>query len=527
MPHQFPQGRKSMEIKLSFNDKNFQSREVVICGVFTKKIEADKKKKSKDNEEKGQAKAKNELVFSHWPKDVLVTFQNIKTSKNFKGHPGELFTYNLASGTTIVALGLGDKSKHTSETLRRELASAFNHHKRSATEVAVDLDSVLCGSMEETCQIAAEAIGLANYVFDEHKSKKHESPLKNVVFLSAQTKSKEKKLEEILKATKIKVDAINLARTWVNEPPNFLHSEDYAKRVKNDASKVAGVKVKILGKAELKKEKMGMFLSVNAGSAFEPQLVHLTYTPKKVTSKTKHIALVGKGLTFDTGGLSLKPATSMMNMKFDMAGSATVYAAFKILAMLKADVKVTCVLGITDNAIGNLATQPDSVVIARNGKTVEIHNTDAEGRLVLGDCVNYVADLKPDCIVDVATLTGAVLVSLGHECCGVLGNNQKMVDQVLKCAKASDEYAWQLPIFPEHHQDIKSQVADIKNIGSKGYAGTAKGAVFIEAFIPNEMPWVHLDIAGIGDSQTHLPYCPKHGASGLMVRTLVEFAQNL
>ncbi|MEK6624449.1 MAG: leucyl aminopeptidase [Bdellovibrionota bacterium] len=448
----------------------------------------------------------------------------MKSSKNFKGSQGDWFEFNLPSGAAIVVLGLGDKEKFTSEILRRETASIFKNFKKRSEELAFDLDTLLIHTMEQTVSVCAEAIWLANYNFETHVTKKSENTLKSVIFLSSQTKAKERKIETLLKKTQVLCESINLSRDWTNEPPNILQSEEYARRVEQDAKKIPGVKIKILGKEELKKEKMGMFLAVNAGSAFKPQLVHLTYSPKKAA---KHVALVGKGLTFDTGGYCLKPSASIINMKFDMAGSATVYAAFRALALARVKVKITCILGITDNAINSLAIKPDSIVTARNGKTVEILNTDAEGRLVLGDCLNYVCDLKPDAIIDAATLTGACLVALGSEICGLMGNNQKLMDKLLSSAKACDEYMWQLPIIPEFHKDLKSPIADLKNIGSKGYGGTCKAAAFLEAFVKKDIPWAHLDIAGIADAQSHLPYSSKHGASGLIVRTLVNYIENV
>ena len=181
---------------------------------------------------------------------------------------------------------------------------------------------------------------------------------------------------------------------------------------------------------------------------------------------------------------------------------------------------------LTDNKINSHATVPDTVITGRNGKTVEILNTDAEGRLILADVVDYACDLKPDAIIDAATLTGACLVALGKEVCAILGNNQKLIDKISENARKTDEYIWQLPIIPEYRDDIKSKVADLKNIGSPMRAGTAIGAAFIEQFIKNDVPWAHLDIAGVSDDQTHLGYCPPHGASVLMVRTLYNFLMN-
>lgn len=508
-----------MKLTFKAHDHSFDNKELVIAGVFSKSSESKRGDKS--------GKTHTFPDFSHWPKDVVAALQKVQGHKHFKGNPGETFSFTLASGGQVVALGMGNKQKATPETLRKEIASAHKQLKKSHDEISVAFDTFTLKNHEDSLEALAQGILLANYSFEKHLSKKSESPLKAVTFFSGEKSPKSKKYSDLLNKAEILVESINLARDFVNEPPNLLHSEEYAKRLAADARKITGVKVKILGKQEMKKEKMGMFLSVNAGSGYEPQLVHLTYTPKAATKNTKHVVFVGKGLTFDTGGYSLKPSASMVNMKFDMAGSATVYGAFRALAKLGAKVKVSCILGLTDNAINSLATMPDSIVVARNGKTVEILNTDAEGRLVLGDCLDYACDLKPDYLIDAATLTGAVLVALGSEVCGLMGNNQKMNDKLLSSAKAVDEYMWQLPIIPEWHKDIKSLNADLKNIGSPGTAGTAKAAAFLENFVKPDVHWAHLDIAGIGDSQAHLPYCPSKGASGLIVRTLVHFAQSV
>ncbi len=323
------------------------------------------------------------------------------------------------------------------------------------------------------------------------------------------------------KKLKTSPEVLTFARDLVNEAPNVLHSEGYAKEIEKDVKKnLKGVEIKILGKAELKKENCNLFLSVNAGSAYGPRLVHLTYTPKKTTKNTKHIALVGKGLTFDTGGYSLKPGGSMMGMKFDMGGSATVYGAFRAAVLNNSPYKITCILGMTDNAVSYTATMPDSIIKSRSGKTVEILNTDAEGRLVLADCIDYACDLEPDFLINAATLTGACLIALGTQVCAVLGNDDKWINKVKKSADQSDEYMWQLPIIDEWREELKSPIADLKNIGSSGKAGTAIAAAFLQNFVKNDIKWAHLDIAGVANGASHLPYCPSKGASGLIVRSL-------
>ena len=468
-----------------------------------------------------------DLKFSSaWDKVLKEFFSGLTLAKNFKASAGDLVFFNSIEGQNFAALGLGAKKDYSLEKLRREMAKLATASKNKADSMTLSLESLKVKGLDATLNAVVEGMELATYAFDEHLTKKAESTLKTINLDTKEKAAGVKKLQKVIDETLLVTESIAIARDFVNSPPNVLNSETYAKAVKKDVSKINGVSVKINGKKELKKMGAGLFLSVNAGSAFEPQMVHLTYTPKKVTKKTKHIALVGKGLTFDTGGYSLKPGGGMVNMKFDMAGSATMFAAFRAAALLELPVKVTCVLGMTDNAVNEHATMPDSIVTGRSGKTVEILNTDAEGRLVLADCLDYTCDLKPDAIIDAATLTGACLIAVGSETAAVLGNDDKLVGSLLKSAKNTSEYMWQLPIIPEFHEDMKSNIADLKNIGGSRFGGTAKAAAFLENFIKDDISWAHLDIAGIGDSQGHLPYCPKKGASGLIIRTLVDYLRN-
>ncbi|EQC45920.1 cytosol aminopeptidase family, catalytic domain protein [Bacteriovorax sp. BSW11_IV] len=506
-----------MELKLNLGAKESSGKELVIVSAFQKKTEAKGKKKE----------ATTEVVSSHWAKEFKTSFDAQKSSKLFKAGKGENYFFALADGREVMVIGLGDKKDLELESLRKTFANIYKAINKKYTNVSVELDGFVKGSHNaETLQAIAESLYLTSYSFDKYLSAKTKTALEVVTFDSAEKKTAAKKLEAALNEAKTVTAAINYARDLVNEPPNVLRSTEYSKRIKADVAKLKGVKCKVLGKKELEKEKMGLFLSVNSGSGFEPQLVHLTYTPAKATKNTKHIALVGKGLVFDTGGYSLKPGGSMMNMKFDMAGSATVYAAFRAAAELGLNVKITCILGITDNAVNSFATMPDSIVHGRNGKSVEILNTDAEGRLVLADCLDYACDQNPDAIIDAATLTGAVLVALGSEICGLMGNDDKLQDKLIASAKATDEYMWKLPVIKEFGDDIKSNCADLRNIGKSSFGGSAKAASFLGEFVKNDIPWAHLDIAGIGDSQGHLPYCPAKGASGLIVRTLVDFLKN-
>jgi leucyl aminopeptidase len=465
----------------------------------------------------------------HWSdKGLKEEFNNLKALKRFKAGKDEVLSFTGATGEMVWVVGLGDKSKLKAEDIRKSAAKLFKSAKAGKYgTVAFDVpgfnsvrDEVL------TAQLIAESVYLSNYSFEKYKSKKSDAQEMTVI-LGHLEKKNLSKIERAMASTKNICESIDVAKDFINEAPNFLHSEEYARRIEADVKKnLKGVKVKILNKAQIQKEKMGLFLSVNSGSGYEPRLVHLTYEPPRANSKTKHVALVGKGITFDTGGYSLKPGANMAGMKNDMGGSATVYGAFRAAVLEKAPVKITCILALTDNAVNSYATFPDAVVTGRNGKTVEILNTDAEGRLILADALDYACDQNPHYIIDAATLTGACLVALGNQVAAILGNDQKWIDQILKAAQDKDEYMWQLPIINEWRQDIKSKVADLKNIGTPMRAGTAIGAAFLEEFIKNDIKWAHLDVAGIVDAQSHLPYCQAHGASGLLVRTLTHLLVN-
>lgn len=505
-----------MQFILDSNGNKTLNSDLLVVSAF---------QKTKTSKVKGKETTEVSVSIDHWTdKTLKEDFQDLRAAKNFKAAKDEVITLTSAMGQTVKVVGLGDKSKLSAEDLRKTMAKVFKMIKaEKAIHAALDFSGFdVLKDSAKAAYVMAEAIGMTNYTFDKYKSSKTPETLKEIILFGFD-KKKEAGLKKSLAEAEMMTESIAVARDFVNEVPNVLRSTEYAKRVEDDAKKnLKGVKVKVLNKAQIKAEKMDMFLSVNAGSAYEARLVHLTYEPTKKTKNTKHIVLVGKGLVFDTGGYSLKPGANMMNMKYDMAGSATVYGAFRAAALLKPNVKITCILGITDNAVNSHATMPDSIVTARNGKTVEILNTDAEGRLVLGDLLDYACDLKPDGIINAATLTGAVLVALGNQITGAMGNNQKWVDTILKAAKDCDEYMWQLPIIPEFSQDMKSKTADLKNIGTPMRAGTATAAAFLQEFIKNDVPWCHLDIAGTADGQSHLPYCPPHGASGLTIRTLVH-----
>lgn len=507
-----------MQIVIDLNGDKFLSADLKVLSAY---------QKTGTPKTKG-AKPDSTVSIDHWSdKGLKEEFQGLRSARNFKGGKDETLTFSGATGETVLVVGLGDRTKMTAEDLRKTIAKVIKATKGKYQTVAFDVPAFnVVRDEARAVALISEAMLMSDYSFEVYKSKKSETP-EQTVFLSHVERKNSARIEKALASVKNVTSSINVVKDFINEAPNVLHSEEYARRIEADVKKnLKGVKIKVLNKAQIQKERMNLFLSVNAGSAYEPRLVHLTYEPARSTSKTKHIALVGKGITFDTGGYCIKPGTSMAGMKYDMGGSATVYGAFRAAVLEKAPVKITCILAITDNAINSLATFPDAIVTGRNGKTVEILNTDAEGRLILADALDYACDQNPHCIVDAATLTGACLVALGNQVCAILGNDQKWVNDILGSAKASDEYMWQLPIINEWRQDIKSKIADLRNIGTPMRAGTAIGAAFLEEFVKNDVKWAHLDVAGVVDSQSHLPYCPQSGASGLIVRTLTHLLMN-
>jgi len=525
-----------MNTQLIQSESKLFESPLIFLGVFQgeEKKTQDKPNSKIKKDKKGEKE--NALIFEKWPLNFVESYKALKHTSENKGAVGESTLINLANGSSLQVIGLGKKSELKAETIRKELARNFKKIQSMFKKVTWHVDSFIGDlSLEETLSAGLEGLYLSSYQFTKYKSaQKKEEKKEPELSLFSIHENWALSAKPIISKAKTIADSIFLARNFVNEPPNVLFSTSYAKMITDDAKTLGtSVSIKTLNKTQLEKEKMNLLLSVNQGSNHPPYLIHLHYRPRQKGNQKgnkkakKHVALVGKGITFDTGGHSLKISGSMMNMKFDMAGSATVYAAFRTAVKLNLEVEISCFLAITDNAISNTATFPDSIITARNGKTVEILNTDAEGRLILADALDYACDQKPDCIIDVATLTGACVAALGTEVAGLMSNNDTLSDDLLKSAKAVDEYLWRLPLIQEYRDDMKSNTADIQNIGKKGNAGAQKGGIFLEHFIKNNIPWAHIDIAGIGDSQGHLPYCPPNGGSGLIVRTLLNYLEHV
>jgi leucyl aminopeptidase len=315
-------------------------------------------------------------------------------------------------------------------------------------------------------------------------------------------------------------EATNTARDWINEPANYMTPTDLAD-VAQELARRHGLELTVMDRAQMEKEGMGSLLGVASGSCQPPKMMVLSYRGDKKSSTT--LGFVGKGITFDSGGISIKSSDNMAEMKGDMAGAAAVMAAVSAIAQLKLKVNVTAVVPATENLPSGKALKPGDILKAMNGKTIEVVNTDAEGRLILADALGYAVKKGLSPLVDIATLTGACHVALGDVCSGIFGNSQELVDKLVNAGAEAGERLWQMPMYEEYKEQNKSDVADIKNSGGR-YGGAITAAQFLSEFA-DKTPWVHIDIAGTSMTDKERGYLVK-GATGVCVRTLVNFAIN-
>ena len=421
------------------------------------------------------------------------------------------------NGLVFALIGAGDEE--LDEDSLRELGAAAARKLDGFKEIIFDLPSD--DARDATSTLEGALLGLYSYrsVFDKQAKK---SKVASLIAISDH-----KVASGQLERSRVLAHAVERVRDLVNTPPNLLYPQSFA-AVVSDESKDYDVKVTVLDEKALKSERFGGILAVGQGSSRGPRLVKVEYSPRKAA---KHLALVGKGITFDTGGISIKPAASMVGMKYDMTGAATVYQAILAIAALKLPVRVTSFLCLAENMPSGTAIRPNDVITIRNGKTVEVLNTDAEGRLVLADGLSAASELKPDLIVDVATLTGAARVALGERYSALMGTADA-VSALEASAFDAGELVWHMPLPAELRARLDSDVADIANakIGSTA-GGMLLAGVFLKEFVgtgkPQDKPqaWAHLDIAGTANNESAAyGYTPK-GATGVMVRTLVSVAE--
>jgi len=439
-------------------------------------------------------------------------------ANGFEGKAGQVLVVPTGE-TTMIAIGVGEPGSIDSNGLR-VAAAAFARAASKHAELAVNLADVGDVDGRAAGQAVTEGVLLASYRYVGLKNDpQNASRLTSLTLVVGDTRRKA--VEDGAARGQIVAGAAAFARELANTPPTYLNAKDLAARAV-DIGSAAGLHVEVFNKDELEQLGCGGLLGVNRGSTEPPRMVKLTWSPKNPSG---HLALVGKGITYDSGGISLKPSEHFhQNMKMDMSGAAAVLATMSSLKALRCRAKVTAWLMCTDNMPSGSALKLGDVLTMRNGKTVEIHNTDAEGRLVLADGLSLAVEEQPDAIVDIATLTGAVLVALGPSVAGLLGNNQALVDQVKERSASTDEPVWQLPLDSKRYRKLlDSVVADMKNIGGP-HAGTITASIFLSEFV-GDVPWAHLDIAGPmmvdGDEGIYAK-----GATGFGTRLLVDLATN-
>jgi leucyl aminopeptidase len=429
-----------------------------------------------------------------------------------------LHTLGKIPAGKVAVVGLGKKKELTVNKVRAAAGDAcrFLRGKRVENIAAVVLGAGAGGiKNDEAVQAITEGALLGLYVFRKYMTKKenNNTEIKELTIIGKD----KKQIENAVSRGQIIAEAVNYARDMVNEPSNYMTPTRMAGTARELAKKY-GLKIEVFEKEKMQELGMGGLLGVSQGSQQPPKFIILTYKGK--TTAGLDVALVGKGITFDSGGISIKPSENMADMKGDMAGGASVISTLIALARLKVKINVTALVPATENLPSGTAMKPGDIIKALNGKTIEVLNTDAEGRLILSDALSYANKLGAKAIIDVATLTGACQVALGKICTGAFTNDQALLDKVIAAGKAVGENAWQLPMFPEYKDYIKSDFADIKNTGGR-YGGAITAAKFLEEFV-DKTPWVHLDIAGTSDTDKEKGYLVK-GATGVPVRTLIQF----
>src|SRR5271165_5121048 len=423
----------------------------------------------------------------------------------------------------LLLVGAGKRDQFNSATLRKLAGVALRYLKsRSVHTIAFTVREG--HATEENAQAIVEGALTADFETDKYKTEKKKDKSISAFAIAGYTDAEKSVAEKGIARGRIIGEAQNFARDLVNEPSNKLTPQILAEKAQAMA-KEAGLAIDVLDEKKIAELKMGALLSVAQGSVEPPRMIVITYTPAKPKPGSPVIGLVGKAVTFDTGGISIKPADGMEKMKYDMAGGATMLGIMRALAALKPHVKVICVVPATENMPGGKAQKPGDIQTAMSGKTIEVLNTDAEGRLILADGVHYAKQLGATHLVDAATLTGAIVVALANINVGVFGgSDQSWTDKLLASAKAVGEKMWQMPMDDEYREFIKGSFADIQNIGSGKGGGSITGAWFIREFA-GDTPWIHLDIAGTAWNDDAKPWLAK-GPTGVALRTLVNLAMS-
>lgn len=450
------------------------------------------------------------------------------TLQGWSGQPGDFATFPAPKGcrARLIAVGTLAERGAPDRAAVRKLALRVGAlaRKSGLARVAFFLDSALTGPENtnlEEFQALGEGLGYGGYVFDAHLGKKSEHGPASSVYAYFGGRSAREAMESAISDGLAIAEAQNLARTLVNEPANVVNPESYVTMARALAEE-RGLEITVLDSAACEARGMQAFLSVGQGGGYESHLVHLVHKHKD--AKTR-VALVGKAVTFDSGGLCLKPAAGQATMKMDMGGSAAVFGAIAAVAALDLPVEVHAIFAACENMTGSKAFHTGDVIKASNGKTIEVLNTDAEGRLTLADALIYAGEFEPDFVVDLATLTGACVVALGPNIAGLMGRNRGLLRALKAAGDRAGEPLWELPLEDEYKELIKSKIADVKNIGGR-WGGAITAGLFLEEFAPKGIPWAHIDIAGpayVENASATRPF----GGTGFPVRALVEWIRTL
>ena len=452
--------------------------------------------------------------------DAKELYAYLKENELFKGNLGEIHSQISYTGDKVLLVGLGEKNKLQADNLRTVYFKVGKELMKSKVKsVDINVPKFENIDYDKTLEAIVEGLLQSEYSFEKYLSDKKTKPSVENVYLDI-LEEHENMAKEIIEETINLVDGIFFARDLVNEPAMYMTPGVLANTAKSQLEEL-GVKVDIYNKKEIEKLGMNAFLAVAEGSVNEPKLIVMNYEGDP--NSEEKLALVGKGLLFDSGGYSLKPANSMVTMHSDMAGSASVIGAMKALAKNKIKKNVVGIVAACENLISGGAYKPGDIVVSMSGKSIEVLNTDAEGRLTLADALWYATkEIKADKIVDIATLTGACVVALGSVNTGAITNNKELMANVKEASKLAGEPVWELPNNEEYKELIKGKFADLSNTGGRG-AGAITAGLFLEEFVDNT-PWVHLDIAGTSYLGKERGYLPK-GATGVPVKTLYYLAK--
>jgi leucyl aminopeptidase len=435
----------------------------------------------------------------------------------------QIFTNNKINSNKLVIAGLGEYSSSGTNIIRKEIADALKYIKNNTVkpeQVACVLDERLIGDRNYV-QALVEAAILSNYTFKKHiTSEKSDKEIKEFLIYTPNSENSEE-INKGIEKGEIYAEAACFTRDMVNESANYMTPSVMAETAVKIASD-SNLEVTVLERDEIEKLNMGGIIGVSQGSRQPPKLIVISYKSKE--TEEIDMAVIGKGVTFDSGGISIKPSENMGEMKTDMSGGAAAMGVMLAISKLKPLVNITAIIPAVENLPDGNAIRPGDILTMMNGKTVEIISTDAEGRLILADAICYAKKLGIKKIIDIATLTGACKIALGDICTGVFGNDQDLINNILKSGEKSDECMWQLPCMDEYKDLNRSDVADIKNTGGR-YAGAITAAWFLREFAEN-VDWVHLDIAGTAYIDKERG-CYRKGATGIPVRTLINAILNL